>query len=368
MPRYFYPIALIGTAIAIAQPAAAQDVQVTIDASAARAVLAAVVDPALTEARALEIARLPGNRGLIRKASSYGRVADEGSFAAALLATARRRPLAGPTVDSSGFDFETVRKRAAATTVALDALEDPRNGHLAAVKQRIVAMSPKGLRTVLTGRIVAGGTSGGFTFGDPEFFLNIDRFPSAPLAARIMQHEMFHGIQGVVMKAATLSPATRTCLTASGGSALYGTVFAPLLMEGTASYVGDVLAAPEPRDAAALAERDRFQRNVNRVSRAVTLLDLSAHALTTTSGIKPDDVYELGFYGDEILYALGYVMARAMVAEQGPAAIPELLDQKVWTFIVRYTRLKAYGTTDAVPRLGPIAVRWAETMAACETA
>ncbi|GGY56785.1 hypothetical protein GCM10007387_44180 [Pseudoduganella albidiflava] len=46
--------------------------------------------------------------------------------------------------------------------------------------------------------------------------------------------------------------------------------------------------------------------------------------LTTGAQVGDDDIYALGFYGHEALHALGYVMARAIVAEEGKGAIAEL--------------------------------------------
>lgn len=66
----------------------ADNVAVEIDLSAAKAVLNAVGNRDLTTEQALEVAELPGNQGLIRKAQSYGLTADDALFAQALVAAA----------------------------------------------------------------------------------------------------------------------------------------------------------------------------------------------------------------------------------------------------------------------------------------
>ncbi len=137
-------------------------------------------------------------------------------------------------------------------------------------------------------------------------------------------------------------------------------------MEGTASYVGDILALPERgADETLTRERARFARNVGLVSRSVTQLELSVHGLDTGAAVSPDEVYALGFYGDEVMYSLGYVMARAIAKEQGDAAIGALIGQPGVMFVERYVRLKGYGKSDEMPTLKPGTVQWADRISAC---
>ena len=98
-------------------------------------------------------------------------------------------------------------------------------------------------------------------------------------------------------------------------------LFAALETEGSASLVGDVAAMPEGIDAASDEERKKVRRNIGMVGRSITLLELSVHGFNTGAQVGYDNIYELGFYGDEVLYALGYVMARAIAAEEGKNAI-----------------------------------------------
>src|SRR5690606_2023687 len=101
------------------------------------------------------------------------------------------------------------------------------------------------------------------------------------------------------------SDAAKACLAGIPEAENLGNLFGSLQQEGMASWVGDLLALA-PSDLTAKTDRDRVQRGVNMVSRSVTLMAMSTHALTTPSGVSYDQVYELGFYGDEILYYLGY--------------------------------------------------------------
>lgn len=342
---------------------AAENVAVTIDVTAANAVLAAVRNPSLSADDALEVARLPGNQGLIRKAKSYGRTASDQLFAQALVAAAHRDTA---FVDVSKFRFDDVRDHAAATNEALAKLNDPGLHLLDAVKARIAAFTPPSLTGRVTGYLIVGGTSGGFAFGDPQFFLNLDRFPSAVLASTIMEHELYHAVQALARKAYLQAPGHEQCIAAIPHGTDVAAFFASLSAEGTASYVGDVLALPERGgDEATSKERARVARNVGMVDRSIVQLELSVHGLTTSAAVTPEEVYGLGFYGDEVLYALGYVMARAIAQEQGNAAIGDLAGAPGATFVARYASLKGYGKSDAMPALKPETLRWANTLSKC---
>lgn len=355
---------IVGIVVAalVATAANAADTALVIDSSAAKATLDALGNAELTLDQARTVARLPGNQGLIRKAISYGRKADETSFANALVAAAHGDDGAP---DPSRFQFALVRRHAAALRKTMAALEDPANGLIENARRRIALFTPANVTATISGYLVVGGTSGGFAFGDPSFFLNLDYFPDAALAATVLQHEMYHAVQGAARPTPAVTDARRQCLTRVGMPAHMDDLFDSLWVEGTASAVGDVLALP--RDATGIVgeERKKVQLNVNRVSRSVTLMELSTHAVATEA-LDFDSIYELGFYGDEILYALGFVMAKAIEKEQGPAAIAELSRiSSGAVFIDRYRQLAAYGKEPGAPALGPKTLDWAKRMAAC---
>jgi hypothetical protein len=340
----------------------ARKVTVTVDASAAKAVLTALLDPALTMAEAKRIAALPGNQGLIRKARSYGRPGTDELFASALIAAARHDDAAP---DPAAFRFGRVRDHAAQITTTLAQLEDPDSDLLMGVKARIAQFTPASVGGQVTGHLVLGGTSGGFAFGDPEFFLNLDRFPSAALATIIMQHELFHAVQGIARSSKKLPAATEACTTRISHGVALSQLFASLEMEGSASLVGDVASMKAGIDAASDAARAKALRNVELVDRSITLLELSVHGLNSGAQVSYDDIYALGFYGDEVLYGLGYVMARAIVAEAGAGAIADLTGRPGALFVQRYRNLKSYGKSEAAPLLKAETLRSAEQLAAC---
>jgi hypothetical protein len=335
---------------------------VTVDTDSIKAVLSAVLNPGLKMDDALRIAALPGNQGLIRKARTYGRPGTDELFAKALMAAGHHDDA---SADPGKFNFRTVRDRAAQIQATLARLEDPAVNLMPSVRARIAEFTPPNLSGHVTGYLVVGGTSGGFAFGDSEFFLNLDRFPSAALATTVMQHELFHAVQAIARKSMDLSKATTPCLAKIPNSAELWQIFGSLQMEGTASLVGDVSGMPAGIDALSDEERKKTLRNVGMVGRSITLLELSVHGLNTGAQVGYDKIYELGFYGDEVLYALGYVMARAIAAEEGKSAIAELIGQPGAHFVQRYRNLKGYGKSDAVPALHAETLQSADQLAAC---
>ncbi len=340
--------------------AGAETLEIVIDAESARAVLAAVSDPALTRERALEVARLPGNQGLIEKVKSYGRKADDDLLADALLAAARHEV----SVADEDYGFAKVRDNAAVIQKTLTELLDPAAHTMDEVKGRVLSFTPERIHGHIDGYLIAGGNSGGFAFGTPKFYLNMHRFPSKTLATTILEHELYHAVQGMVpdlVKAKKVA----ACLKKIHAGENLALLYQSLYQEGSASYVGDMLLTPVGADEAYKTDQTRAQNNYKRFGRSVTLLEISAHALATDSKAKYDDIYALGFYGEEILYSIGYVMARAIATERGPAALGDLLDKPPSDFVSAYAALKSYGKDKGSPKLGAETIQWAARVGRC---
>ncbi len=339
----------------------AGNVTVTVNDDAARAVLQAVQNPNLTLQAALKTAQLPGNQGLIRKARSYGRPGTDELFAKALVAAAHHDRA---YQDPGKFNFDEVRDHAAVTAQALAALQDPASHRLATAEARIAEFTPPDLHGKAIGYVVVGGTAGGFAFGDPEFFLNLHMFPSAVLATTIMEHELFHAVQGLAMAAHKAPDAAATCIDREPDGTAIGDLLRSLEMEGTAAFVGDMLALPaQGTDEPTANERTDFAKNVSLVKLHVTQLELSVHGLATGAAVTPDEVYAANFYGYQELYGLGYVMAQAMAKENGAASIQQAIAESGAMFVLRYTHLHGYG--DTLPALGYETVAQAQKIAAC---
>lgn len=356
-------LAVLCLLVSAAPRLGASNIIVQINDESARAVLQAVQDPNLTMQAALDVARLSGSHGLIRKAQSYGRPGTEQLFAKALVAAAHYDTA---YQDPSRFRFDEVRDHAAATAQALTALQDPAFHRLATAETRIAEFTPPELSGKVTGYLVVGGTSGGFAFGEPEFFLNLQMFPSAVLATTIMEHELFHAVQGLAMAAHKIPAAAEACVHRQSGGTDISNLFRSLEMEGTAALVGDELVLPTSgADAPTVAERADFAKNVDLVKLHVTQLELAVHGLATAVSVSPEEVYAANFYGYQELYGLGYVMARAIAEQGGPAAIQQVIGEPAAYFVLRYTRLPGYG--DTLPALGHETTTTGKSIAACFT-
>ena len=353
-------IALL-VSLTVISPASADPLAVKLDVEAARAVLAAVRNPALTRDQALAIAALRGNQGLIRKIRSYGRQADEALFAEALLAAAQHRQ----SDADKNFRFAAARDSADTIGLVLTQLTDPARNTLDAVHRRIALFAPPGLNGNVAGYMIVGGTSGGFAFGEPEFFLDLAHFPQAALATTITEHELYHAVQALAAATYKPGPTTGPCRAAIPGATRLAFLFQSLMEEGTASYVGDVMALPDNGDPAIKTARDRLTHGLGLLHRDATLLELSVHAMTTSSSLSDDDIYAIGFYDDEILYPLGYAMTRAISDELGPGAVADLIGKPGAMFVARYASLKSYGKDPKAPKLDDETVRYAQALAAC---
>lgn len=262
-----------------------------------------------------------------------------------------------------------MRDHATQILPVLAAFSNPKLHLLADVQTRIALFTPPNLSGKVTGYLVVGGSSGGFAFGDPRFYLNLNLFPSAVLASTVMEHELFHAVQGLAQASHTVHTDSTTCLAKNPHTKEIADLFDSLSTEGTASYVGDILALPaRGTDDITAKERAEWDQNVAMVHQSITQMELSVHGLATGAYVTPEDVYALGFYGNQVLYALGYVIARDIAQEQGNSAIGDTISQPGAAFILRYIRLKGYGKSEAAPTLDRETVLWAEKVSACFTA
>jgi hypothetical protein len=79
--------------------------QISIDTTSARAVLKALHDPDLTHEEAINIARLNGNQGMIRKMRELEEADTEEQFAGALVAAAHGQAASSPQEESYNFSL-----------------------------------------------------------------------------------------------------------------------------------------------------------------------------------------------------------------------------------------------------------------------
>lgn len=331
---------------------------IDIDDRAVRAVLKAVTNPALTRDEAMAVARLPGNEGIIAKIRSYHITADEGTLADALVAAAEGK-IAPP---EDVYQFIGVRDNAERIAHTLEQLDDPSLHLIDQVKVRIARFTPTQVHGRVSGYLIAGGPAGGFSFGKPEFFLNLARYPSPLIAQTILEHELYHGLQGLA-RVDSPQNKVKACLAKLSGGAHLAEFLIDLYDEGTATYVGDVLSLPIGDDPITEEQRKHLESNIAMLKRSATILDLSVHGIVS-SKINFEQIYALGFYGDEFLYALGYIMTKAIDAERGSQAVADLMGAPASGFITTYVALARYGSNKE-PRLGDETVAWAKKAQAC---
>lgn len=328
--------------------------QVTVDSASARAVLSSLQDKKLTMQRAQEICGMPGNQGLVRKENSYGRKATTQSCADALLAAAQDK-----TPDPAfAFSFDKVKPRAAELEALIDQIEHNPVAFQGWVSARVSQFSPKDSKVAITGYIVVGGSSGGFAFGTPEFYLNLaySGFDDFNVAKILMAHELYHAVQGAY------APKPKEWWSEKDGaqgpdhslaqqcSTTYD-LLTSLYEEGTASYVGDVFLLRDAKEPSAKELVTKMEDGIAHISNSVTLLELSVTGLDAPDPVPYAAVYSIGFYVPEIEYKLGYVMAKALAIDKGDAALAALLTQPEYAFTEQYIALPKYGQDRAHPEL-----------------
>jgi hypothetical protein len=330
--------------------------ELQVDGRSALAVLDAISNPRLTEEEALSIARLPGNQGLIRKQASQGDTVSETDFAAALLAASRNRE--PQSEGAKAFGFTTLKARAARLRALLRRIETSRDDFEGWVVQRVSMFSPPLEEISLQGYLIVGGGSGGYAFGEKKFYLNLAYFDDYDVAKLVMAHELYHAVQAVTRasseraldnlstSATQTARETRECLHLCS-------LFASLYAEGSASLVGDPLQIATNGGPKALRYRADFESNLRRVDASATLLELSVIGLQADAPPPFDDVYALGFYVPETLYALGYAMAKAIQQSGGDAALAKLATEPGHQFARAYAASNAYGVSRNFPKLGP---------------
>jgi len=337
-------------------PSSGWALQVTVDSTSARAVLAAVQNPSLTAEEATRIAGMKGNQGLVQKAISYQMPATTEVLAEALLAAAHGTPANSPTAKS--FRFEDVKARAKELTALVDRIDGDTSGFQDWVTARVARFSPADARVDITGYLIVGGTSGGFAFGEPTFFLNLAYFSEFEAARVVMAHELYHAVQGALAEHPSAWWARPGALKGKQGKlaqrcADTAQLFTDLYQEGSASYVGDPTLLSGEEGPLAKKTREDMVAGLSQLGNSRTLLELSVTGLEAAKPVPYDNVYALGFYMPEILYKLGYVMARAIAVDEGNAALAALLSQPGFQFVSHYVALAKYGQDDSHPKLGP---------------
>lgn len=338
--------------------------EVVIHVEAARAVLEAINNPALTETEARRIAQLPANKMAQRKVQNFDPNGTEDRFVIELLAEARGTKPEGKDL----FRFERAKRARAGALNVLAAIEQNPAQFNKWVNDRVETFSPPGLPLKLEGHLIAAGGPTGFAFGGNDFYLNITHFPDDLLAAKaITAHELYHAVQGAAFKSQgkewrRFKAAEWEALPSDGERDAYvvDRFLGNLVTEGIAMYVGDPELLTQSSGAYSKWELARFRRQQNNMSGLVTMLDLALIGLTSDQPIDYGKAYALGFLSeDQPLYFLGYEMAKTIQRKRGPKRLGELLTGSGCGFFRDY--LSASAGDDQAHELGEHTLRMIST-------
>jgi hypothetical protein len=324
--------------------------QIKIDTSSARAVLKALQNPSLTTDQAMTVAKLEGNQGMIKEMHDLGEADTVEQFAHALVAAAHGLPAGTPA--EASYMFSAVKTSTPAISALLDQIEA---GFETQIRDHIRPHVAKPDSVSVRGFVVAGGDGGGYAFGGQDFYLNIALNDDIVMAKQVMIHEAFHGAQGAVYHEDTEHWAKERTLPADLVRGTFCSNTAELFMdmrnEGTAKFVGsdDILKDAKGPTGQRLYAESVYGRE--HLSDSANLLEISIASLQAPTPVPYKVVYSVDFWGRGIVYSISSGMVSAIVEQDGPTAVGEIIQQPGYDFVLRYTRLKSYGKDRMHPRL-----------------
>lgn len=343
-------ILILSLAFVCSNPAFA--VTTTVNAEAAWAVLSALQNPNLTMDEARKIGGIHGNRAVIRKLQEFKVAATEEAFSSALVAAAHGR--APANVVEQNFLFELVKPKIPQLTRMLGELRANPATFQEAIAKRIDLYSPSGKDLQLKGYIVAAGDGGGYAFGDLDFFINIGIIDELVVIHNVTAHELYHAVQGAFSSERNVSAPSSPPPKANPrmACATSAQLFDSLYREGSAVEVADVSMIAAASSPIGMKMRNELMDSVNRAHSAAILLEMSVVALSGDAALEYHEVYTVGFLGNGPLYGLGYIMAKAIVDEDGQKGLADFARRPAHEFFHRYLQLPRYGLDAMHPALG----------------
>lgn len=344
LPKAFQIFAIVSLLV-IAHSAHA--ITVTMDTQSAKAALNALDDPALSHEQALNIAKMPGNQGTIRKLNEFKIPATTETFASALYAAAHGEKVTDPA--ETNFFFDTVKSKDSQLLALVKAIEMNPEAFQSDIKKRIALFAPPGADITLRGYVVAAGDGGGYAFGSTDFYLNVGIMDELVVDKTTVTHELYHAVQGAYAHDREMPKG----VAANPRCAATARLFASLYDEGSAVYVEDVSLLASAHSAIGLRQQTDLTDGIKHVQGSAALLEMSVASLNASNPVPYDTVYGVGFYGHSILYNVAYVMAKAIVDNGGPRALTKLLKEPAFDFVLEYAKLPRYGADESHPKLGP---------------
>jgi NAD(P)-dependent dehydrogenase (short-subunit alcohol dehydrogenase family) len=218
--------------------------------------------------------------------------------------------------------------------------------------QQLLPLLGEGSNIIVISSISDGG---GYAFGDTDFYLNIGMIDEFVVAKGTTTHELYHAVQGAFAKERDTVANVPVSMRSQPQQACYADarLFASLYEEGSATYVEDISLLSEARSTIGLRKRNDMTDGLRHIHSSVSLLEMSVVALRADPAVPYDDVYDVGFYGQGVLYNIGYVMAKAIVESDGPQGLAAFLREPPYKFVLHYTQLPEYATDEDHPGLGP---------------
>jgi hypothetical protein len=245
--------------------------------------------------------------------------------------------------------FKTLRENKRwleAATVLAPELSKPGFGKYAPlaaeVSRQLKEYVPPDLRAQLKVHFIFGSQSGGFAFDDvpDDVYVDMMRFTGATTQelGEIVAHELFHAVQNHLMRPETLP-------TAAGAKEITGPLWLNHLLdqlerEGTAELFSHPIA-DRPATPHSAQRKLGIERNAKRIDGIRTLFETLGWRMLLVPPENEDaydQIYGIMFYTDfdETAYDLGWLMISTIVAQDGKAAVAELLKQPPKQFVLRY--------------------------------
>lgn len=333
---------------ALAQQAYATTV--TIHTEDARAILLALQNRSLNHEDAMKIAQMHGNQAVLQKLHEFKITSTTEDFANALYATAHGQPITKENEKDILFEIE--EPKIPQLLAFLQEIDASPKAFQQRIEQRISLFVPPNSDIHLEGYVVAAGDGAGYAFGGTEFFLNIGIVDDIIVAQETTTHELYHAVQGAFAADRELKidnpqgHAQQACIAS-------GHLFNSLYKEGSAMYVGDLSLLPKSHSTAATRKLTDLNDGLKHIQNSVTLLEMSFIGLNASKPVPYDEMYAVDFLGHGVVYNIAYVMAKAIVAQDGPQGLAAFLKQPTYKFALRYIQLPAYGMDKDHPKLGP---------------
>lgn len=249
-----------------------------------------------------------------------------------LLQEALRRAHGGEVWKEDPFYFWHTRRQREKTALLLEQIGDKSLAR--GVAARLQPYLPENFRLNTRIVLIVGGSSAGWTNGDGGFQVGLDHHAADPVAMieTTAAHEIYHLVQEKLLPPGPTdaeNPYHRVTYL------LYS-----LVQEGTASLLDDV---DDLQGEGKLLDylREKQKKNHARLASAFTLLDALVHRTAGDNGVDLGHLYEIGFLDSwgSPGYAVGRKMAEAIIAVDGNAAIPALLQAGPHAFVYRYAEI-----------------------------